>query len=594
MSRLGAHTIGGWSSAVLAVGLLALASPAAAAPPNRGGGGGPHFGGGGAPHIGGGGGAPHFGGGGGMPHFGGGAPRFGGGGMPRPGGGGMPHFGGGGTPRFGGGALHFGGARAPHVAAPHISAPRVSAPHMGHAPSLGRFTRPTFHGGGRSFAHGGGARIHGPTARSFARPAFHGNRSIAGQHGRTIAAPRGRTITGPHGRAVAGVGGHTAAGLRGAPKWTGANRPGSLAHFAGQHRFANPRTTGALAATAAGAGLIAHSNHDWARSRHEWRRHRGFFGWAGPVFWPYAYADLFDDVYWGWDYGPYYEAPFWAYGYDDIYAGLFSPYPYDDLAGWEPSYARAPRGIGSTRSASVGVGRSSGGGAARNAQWRPMCGEDTNELPSLPVDKIQNAIQPNDQQRAALDALANATAQAAQIIKDACPTEIAFTPTGRLQDMERRLQALAQAIETIREPLDNFYDLLSDEQKARFNAIAAQERQGQDQERSLTQGCGNAPIPAWPQAQIERSVHPNESQRASLDKLKQATEQAADLLKASCPSEPPATPPARLAAAANRVDTLLTAVRHVETALNEFYGSLSDEQKAQFNAIRPVRSAQGG
>jgi hypothetical protein len=73
-----------------------------------------------------------------------------------------------------------------------------------------------------------------------------------------------------------------------------------------------------------------------------------------------------------------------------------------------------------------------------------------------------------------------------------------------------------------------------------------------------------------------------------LDKLKDAGTKAAETLKASCPSETPATPPARLAAVASRLDTLLAAVQQVHAALNDFYGSLSDEQKAQFNGIPPM------
>jgi hypothetical protein len=34
------------------------------------------------------------------------------------------------------------------------------------------------------------------------------------------------------------------------------------------------------------------TNHDW----HHWRRVPGFLGWAGPLYWPYAYDDIYDDV----------------------------------------------------------------------------------------------------------------------------------------------------------------------------------------------------------------------------------------------------------------------------------------------------------
>lgn len=67
---------------------------------------------------------------------------------------------------------------------------------------------------------------------------------------------------------------------------------------------------------------------NWFARRH-WRRY-GYFGWAGPLFWPYAYDDIFYDVFWV--YG--YDDPFWYYGYPDLYGGLFLPYPPDELDGW--------------------------------------------------------------------------------------------------------------------------------------------------------------------------------------------------------------------------------------------------------------------
>ncbi len=63
-----------------------------------------------------------------------------------------------------------------------------------------------------------------------------------------------------------------------------------------------------------------------------WRHGNGGYGWVGPLFWPFAYYDMYDYAMWGdADY-----APFWGYGYNDIYAGVFTPYGYDDLAGYSP------------------------------------------------------------------------------------------------------------------------------------------------------------------------------------------------------------------------------------------------------------------
>ena len=78
----------------------------------------------------------------------------------------------------------------------------------------------------------------------------------------------------------------------------------------------------------------------------------------------------------------------------------------------------------------------------------------------------------------------------------------------------------------------------------------------------------------------------------SLAALQNATAQAADLLKTSCVTNDPLTPPARLAAVGKRLDSMLQAVKIVSAALNDFYGTLSDEQKARFEAIGPQRTAQ--
>src|SRR5258707_1181442 len=94
----------------------------------------------------------------------------------------------------------------------------------------------------------------------------------------------------------------------------------------------------------------------------------------------------------------------------------------------------------------------------------------------------------------------------------------------------------------------------------------------------------------WPTAEMEARLQPNEEQRARLVALQDAAAKAADTLKASCPAAEPITPPARLEAIANRLDTMLQAVKLVRAALDDFYGKLNDEQKAQFEAIGPGRS----
>ena len=98
----------------------------------------------------------------------------------------------------------------------------------------------------------------------------------------------------------------------------------------------------------------------------------------------------------------------------------------------------------------------------------------------------------------------------------------------------------------------------------------------------------------WPTAEIDAKLHPTDAQRVSLTALQDASAKAADLLKSACQSDDALTPPARLAAVGKRLDVMLQAVKTVRTALDDFYGRLSDEQKAQFEAIGPGRTTVSG
>src|SRR5262245_6511108 len=49
-------------------------------------------------------------------------------------------------------------------------------------------------------------------------------------------------------------------------------------------------------------------------------------------------------------------------------------------------------------------------------------------------------------------------------------------PTGRVEAMEKRLDATLGAMKTVQPPLAKFYNSLSDEQKARFNSLRSASR----------------------------------------------------------------------------------------------------------------------
>ena len=83
------------------------------------------------------------------------------------------------------------------------------------------------------------------------------------------------------------------------------------------------------------------------------------------------------------------------------------------------------------------------------------------------------AVQPAGVGVANIKPLAPAQA-AADTIKAAWPTEVAATPPARLATVGQRLQAMLQGVETIQPALADFYDSLSDDQRARFNSMGRQ------------------------------------------------------------------------------------------------------------------------
>jgi len=420
------------------------------------------------------------------------------------GGGGGGHGGGGHGGGFHGGGFHGGGFHG------------------------GGFHGGGFHGGGYAHFHGGGHFAHAHVGGG--RMGWHGGHGF-----RTAAVSSGNIRTAlnsfSHGRAL-----HNARIL------------------------SNPAARAQLAAGAAVIGWHGGAHGWW------WRHPNGGFGWVGPLFWPFAYYDIYDYTLWG--YGP----GFWGYGYVDIYAGLFGPYGYGGLAGYLPPSRQQPRSAASS--------------------FAQMCADDGREVAGLPIDQIGKVIEPNEIQRAALDDLAGASIKAAQTIRASCPTQVAATAPGRLAAMQQRIEAMVSGVALVRPPLERLYGLLDDEQKARFNAMAEDERK-KTPSSGLVGECGGAQTLtlAWPADEIENRLHPNDTQRAALGKLQDAAANAADTLKTACQPADMLTPTLRLDAIAKRLDTMLQVVKSVRSALDDFYATLSDEQKAQFEAIGPRRTS---
>jgi hypothetical protein len=324
----------------------------------------------------------------------------------------------------------------------------------------------------------------------------------------------------------------------------------------------NPAVRRQIAASAALAGW-----HGGRTATGWWRHGDGGYGWVGPLYWPFAIHDIDDYTFWGDGIG------FWNYSYPDIYAAIFAPYGGEELAVYA---GPGPHGRRHRR-------------VPRLSQ---LCGDDS-EVAGFPIDQVREAIAPNEAQRAALDELAGALVRAAEMIRASCPAQAAFTAPGRLAVMQARIGAMMQAALAVQPPLTRFYDLLEDEQEARLNALAEDRRKmSAAATEAPAQQCGAAQPAAlqWPAQEIEARLRPNDTQRAALKALRDANARAVEILISEC--QPDAvTLPARLDAVNGRLAALQQAVYLVSAAIEGLYATLSDEQKAQFEAIGQKRTS---
>src|SRR6516165_5156062 len=502
---------------------------------------------------------------------------------------------------------------APHIAAPHVSAQRA-APQPPRAAQR-RLARP-------SGPPASAMARHAPTPRSSAaaaqqRPQTTG-RNVGGRGGARLAQPtqpsppsprnnqarqRGPGNAATLGAAAAGAAAaaQSAHGGRNAAQQQNATQPNQLSRTApsAARAASNPRAfSGGVLRNQAFANLsaahdpsarnLAGSTFQGRFFDPQWRRHRPFpvvIGWIGPLFWPYAYDDFVDYTFY-----PYAYDTFWPYAYDDFYDGMFGAYAegyggtyaaVEPPESYDGGYARGRQGRGAAVRGVAG-GRSVGA---------DLCSGQTAGLTDWPIERIAQTVEPNDAQRAVLDELKAATAQALDILKAACPAALPSTPTGRIEAMHQRLDAMLQAVRTVRPVVEKFYQSLNDEQKARFNALGPDDSDQQQAQRNLTQVCGEraSGIASLPLERIERAVQPDGAQRSALKDLQDATSEAVNLLSSDCPTYRALTPVGRLQAMEQRLDAMLRAVQTVQPALEKFYGSLGDEQKERFNRLSPTQ-----
>jgi LTXXQ motif family protein len=101
---------------------------------------------------------------------------------------------------------------------------------------------------------------------------------------------------------------------------------------------------------------------------------------------------------------------------------------------------------------------------------RPFCAKNP-EPANWPMPILKQALQPTAAQEAALNNLERAFNRAASGLNAACPDRIPGMPSARLQAIEARLDSTWVAVQTIQVAVAQFQKQLTDQQRARFNAL---------------------------------------------------------------------------------------------------------------------------
>jgi LTXXQ motif family protein len=208
--------------------------------------------------------------------------------------------------------------------------------------------------------------------------------------------------------------------------------------------------------------------------------------------------------------------------------------------------------------------------------------------PSAIVERLRAAVGPNAEQMERLQRLGGAIGMAAGYLAKSCPTQIPAQPTARLQLMDSQIQVLTMAVDIIHQPLQEFEQSLTDEQRARLSGEPPT-RKGRKSARSNQaeiRSCGaSAAAIDWSIGEIDKSVQPSEDQRPALSDVQQAFGKAVGDLEAHCPTSVPRSAVARLETIESRLDATWRAVLSIQVALQDFETKLSDEQRNRLQTM---------
>jgi hypothetical protein len=235
------------------------------------------------------------------------------------------------------------------------------------------------------------------------------------------------------------------------------------------------------------------------------------------------------------------------------------------------------------------TGQATGANARRD--FLPSCDINDSATGDWVTGQIKRQLRPTPAQLAALVDVRNQLIEGATAVRSRCRTSNSDSPLERLSELKQRIWAIHNVDVLARPSIKSFYDTLTDRQKAAFktvppppaqnrNAVAAP--MGERYQACAMAGGNTAQglIDA-----IASKVQPKGEQQASLDNFGKVSAQMEKMLSASCAQPLADSPLGRLDAADDQLVTINYATLNMEIALNAFYSTLSDDQKANFDAF---------
>jgi Spy/CpxP family protein refolding chaperone len=102
------------------------------------------------------------------------------------------------------------------------------------------------------------------------------------------------------------------------------------------------------------------------------------------------------------------------------------------------------------------------GGSGRYMQWR--------------TERLADRLKLTDEQRTKFEDFKTASSKAADAMRTACAADVGTTMPGRMDAMEKRMDAMLAGMKAVRPALDAFYASLTEQQKAEFNSRSGRHR----------------------------------------------------------------------------------------------------------------------